>query len=214
MARSGNDDWFRKEAWSARDEGDFRARLSRARPEKRPQYLRIQAEHLVEAGLPEPALRLLDEFLELAPDDAFASVAHEARARALVDLGRPDEAVAAYRAALAAQRAHPQVKGYAALGLAELVVYTNRRSLFDEAVAVLDTLHEESPFPAVRYREAAVRALIADASGDRTAARRHAQEALSSAATLNAPFARHPGVGLVRQLDPLVHERLEAMCAA
>jgi tetratricopeptide (TPR) repeat protein len=98
-----NRDWFRKTGWSPDDERDFRAHLRRARPSNRPQYLRVQAVHLLDNGLPDAALCLLDEFLA-GPDDLFLTLGHALRGRALTDLGRLDEAFGAYRAAIEAQR--------------------------------------------------------------------------------------------------------------
>ena len=210
---SSTRDWFRKTAWSADDERDFRAHLERARVDRRPQYLRIQAAHLLENGLPEPALALLDEFLA-GPDDLFLTLGHSLRAQALTDLGRLDDALAAYRGARDAQRRRPNVQSYAALEFAELVVATQRRALFTEVLQVLDELHRDDPFPAIQYREAAVRAQIAQAFGDRATARTEARRALQAADAAKAPFARHPDVGLVRRVGPEVHAKLQAMCAA
>jgi tetratricopeptide (TPR) repeat protein len=210
---SSTHDWFRKTAWSADDERDFRAHLKRAHVDRRPQYLRIQAAHLLENGLPEPALALLDEFLA-APDDLFLTLGHSLRAQALTDLGRLDDALTAYRAAMDAQRRRPNVQSYAALEFAELVVTTQRRSLFAEVLELLDELHRADPFPAIQYREAAVRAQIAHAFGDRATARAEARRALQAADAAKAPFAKHPDVGLVRRVDPEVHAKLQAMCAA
>ena len=209
---SSKRDWFRKSTWSAEDERDFRARLNRARPNNRPQYLRVQAVHLLENGLAEPALRLLDEFLA-GPDDLFLTLGHALRASALTDLGRLDEALAAYRAAIEVQRRRPNVRAYAPLEFAELVVATNRRALFGEALEVLDELHGNDPFPEINYREAAVRAQIAATLGDRATARQHAARALQAAAATRAPFPRHPDLGLVRRVDPEVYARLQSMCA-
>jgi len=87
---SSTRDWFRKTTWSADDERDFRAHLKRARVDRRPQYLRIQAAHLLENGLPEPALVLLDEFLA-APDDLFLPLGHSLRAQASTTPSLPIE---------------------------------------------------------------------------------------------------------------------------
>ena len=206
------DEWFRKSTWSAADDRDFRTRLKRARPASRPQYLRIQAVHLLDNGLPEPALGLLDEFLA-GPEDLLWTQGHALRARALTDLGRPDEALATYRTAIETQRRRPNVQAYAPLEFAELVVAMRRQDLFPEALKVLE-LHGPDPFPEINYREAAVRAQVADALGDRVAARLHARRALQAAAEAKAPFARHPDAGLVRVVDPEVYAKLESMCAA
>src|SRR6185503_7301053 len=151
-------DWFRKTTWTTADESDFRKRLARSR--KRDEYLRIQALTLVENGLAEPSLRLLDELLVSYHDDFYLAQIQETRAQALVDLGRPSEAIEALTKALEAQRAQPNVQGFAALAFAELVLALGRRELFRKSLALLDELHSPSPFPAIRYREAAVRALL------------------------------------------------------
>jgi tetratricopeptide (TPR) repeat protein len=211
MPRSPKD-WFRKTSWSSNDEAEFRACLRRARRASRPQYLTLQAFHLIESGLPEPALDLLDEFF-LAPDNIFLAEAHARRGQALTHLGRLEEAIAAYRSAIEASRRVRGGQGYWALDFAELILATRRADLFGEAIETLSTLPANNPFPMIEYREAAVRALIADSTGDRITARREAARALAAAAITKAPFVRHPRVGLVRGVDPTVHSKLEAMCA-
>ena len=205
-------DWYRKTTWTPEDERDFRERLKRSR--RRGEHLRLQAFELLTHGLPEPALRLLDELLVREPDSLFLTLIHESRAHALIDLGDTEAALHSFRLALAAQRERPNVMSYAALGFAELVLALRRSDLFAEALATLDELHDRGPFPAIHYRESAVRALIADDQGDVAAARRHARAALDAAATAKAPFTRHPSIGLVKAVDPQAHARLQSLGAA
>jgi len=106
-------EWFRKVSWSPEDEADFLAHLQRARPTSRSQYLRIQAGHLAASASPAllaVALALLDRFMHSYPDDTFIAMAHDQRARCLSQLQRPEEAVAAFRAALGAIRHRPNVR--------------------------------------------------------------------------------------------------------
>jgi ribosomal protein S18 acetylase RimI-like enzyme len=80
-----NRDWYRKSTWSDADEQEFRERLAKARKKARPQYLKLQALYLIGAGLPEPALQLLDEFFA-DPDEFHAADARALRERALAEL--------------------------------------------------------------------------------------------------------------------------------
>jgi len=125
--------WFRRTTWSPADAADFGARLERSRSAfHRAQYLRIQAAHLHEAGthpLAEAAFGLLDQLLAEWPDESQLSSAHMQRAGCLIDLGRPEEALAAYQAALAARRVSPNFGNDAHRGFAELAVALRRDDL-------------------------------------------------------------------------------------
>ena len=204
--------WFRKSSWSAEDERDFRTRLSRARD--RSQYLRIQADELLGKGLAAPALQLFDELLASDPDSIFLTMIQTDRARALVSLKRPVEAVQAFRLAVAAARARPNVRGYAALEFAEFAVAARRADLYSEVTLALDQEPADNPFPAVQFRESTVRAFVAEEQGDHVAARSHAERALAALAATKAPFPRHPGLGLVSSVAPAVEARLRGLCAA
>ena len=72
-------DWFRRTTWSPDDEREFFARLGRSRgPERKAQYLRIQASHLATAAPPlhGPALALLDRLLAEYPGDLMLAQVH------------------------------------------------------------------------------------------------------------------------------------------
>lgn len=99
-------DWFRNTTWNDTIERTFDEKLGRAR--KRDQYLRIQACTLAHSH-PEVALRLLDRYFALN-DDFDHAQAHVDRATALLSLGRVDEALAAYEAALARESAFPNLR--------------------------------------------------------------------------------------------------------
>src|SRR5215204_813222 len=106
-------EWFRKSSWSPDDEADFRARLGRSRAAGRAQYLRLQAYHLQEVGTTElvsAALSLLDELITNHPDSSECASAHLQRGQCLADLGRLEQALAAYREAFEAQRKRPNVQ--------------------------------------------------------------------------------------------------------
>lgn len=207
-------EWFRRTTWTADDEREFFARLGRSRgAERRAQYLRIQASHLAAAEPPlhEPALRLLERLLADYPDDIMLALAHAQRAASLTALGRADEALSALRAALAAQRARPNVQTSAPVDFAWLVAtYDGAGALRDEALSVLAEFGAaaEDTFPAERYRRDGARAMLLEAAGDSTAAAAAARGALAAAGATHSGFRYHPTLGLVESPDAGPHARL------
>jgi tetratricopeptide (TPR) repeat protein len=209
-------DWFRKTTWSAEDARDFERRLKRAREFNKAQYLRIQAAHLHRVGTAELthiALELLDRLLSEHPDRVHLAEAHHQRGSCLALLGRPDEAIAAFREALATQRSFPNVRTTAHQSLAELVVKLARADLYDEALEALDEFGHDDPWPVSRYRAAVVRALIAEARSRREDARVHAREALAAAAKTESPFRFHRSLGLVGDQQPDLEAKLKALAS-
>ena len=55
MSSWPRDEWFRSPAWDEQIEAAFEERLRRARPYNQPQYIRIQATHLLSS--PDPRVR-------------------------------------------------------------------------------------------------------------------------------------------------------------
>lgn len=134
----GRHDWYRKGNWSQDDRADFFARLARSRS-GRSQYLLIQALHFRSAGIAEPALQLVEQYLsEFPPTDMFHVGALLQRAQCLEALGRIEEAEAAYLTTLGQQRT---IQNYVTLVYIEFpwfAVKYGRRHLYSEALAALD----------------------------------------------------------------------------
>jgi tetratricopeptide (TPR) repeat protein len=211
----GASEWFRRTSWTADDQADFANRLKRARTASgKAQYLRIQAHHLHEVGtreLNDAALGLLDRMLAEYPEPTEISTAHMQRAECLIDLGRPDDALDAYRQSFEVRRRVPNWANDAHLGFGGLVVALKRDDLYDSALAALNEFALDLTFPVDRYRAATIRALIADERGDASTAREWARRALEAAAKVESPFARHRKLGLVRSVEPDVYERLKRL---
>lgn len=210
-------EWFRRTTWTREDAAEFEDRLGRSRSAShKAQYLRIQALHLHEVGtrgLTEAALGLLDQLIAKWPVASQLAAAQMLRAECLIDLGRPGDALQAYRAALDAQRTAPNWRTDAHLGFGELVVALRRAELYEEALAALEEFGDNDPFPAQQYSQAVTRALIAESRSELAEARRWARVALEAAASRESPFRRHKGLGLVRYADPVVYDRLVALQA-
>jgi tetratricopeptide (TPR) repeat protein len=206
------DDWFRRTAWSAEDRSAFFSRLKRSRSGKA-QYLRIQALHLAENGHHTAAIELLDEIFSNHPDRLQLASAHLQKAKCLIALNDHGIAIDEFRSALQAERVFPSVRTSCWLDFPWFVVLHQKTQLHDEVRAILGEFHFKNglTFPVERYRYAAIRALLADADGNQSEAREFARAALQSAASTHSGFAYHPRVGLVREVDPEVHDRLTAL---
>jgi tetratricopeptide (TPR) repeat protein len=208
------EDWYRRTEWSANTEADFFARLSRARPEMRAQYLRIQAVHLHQAGGAarlRKALELLERMLRDYPQRSEIAAAHFSRAECLSVLGQIDEALQALRSALAAERDAPNWRTRAYLSLGMLAIRHRRADLYDEVLVALDDFGGRELFPREQYEAAAIRAIVLDARGAHEGAVAFAKQALDAAARTDTGLRYHPSVGLVRDPDPRIHDELKRL---
>jgi tetratricopeptide (TPR) repeat protein len=207
-------DWFRNSTWSPSDKGEFEGRLQQARPEQRPQYLRIQAVHLAETGredLLPPAIELLERLLAEYPDSLEVASAQHLRARCHGRMGETLKAVEAYRAAIETERRHQNVRTDAVLDFALFVGEQKLESLFDEVDPLLDAhVAELRPLPVQRFKFHAARALLAE-NRDRGKARGEAYLALTEAEVTHSGFRYHPAVGMVGHDQEALQARLQAI---
>jgi tetratricopeptide (TPR) repeat protein len=203
-------DWFRNTTWDDAIECAFDEKLRRAR--RKEQYLRIQACTLARSH-PEVALKLLDRYFELN-DDFDHAQAHVDRATALLTLGRIDEALEAYEAALAREAVFPNLKTQAYLDLPYVIAARSIRAWYGRAIELLRLHESRLMFPVDHFRWHAAYALIASATGEPEPAREHAGRALEAANRDNSGFRHHRSVGLVTPEYVDVVKKLEALCAA
>lgn len=203
-------DWFRNTTWDTAIEATFNKKLRRAR--RKEQYLRIQACTLARSQ-PEVALNLLDRYFELH-DDFDHAQAHVDRATALLTLGRVDEALAAYEAALAREAVFPNLQTQAYLDLPYIVATRGVRDRYGRALELLCRHESRLIFPVDHFRWNAAHALITAATGKAEVVRDHAERALAAARRDDSGFRYHPSVGLVTPQYEAVVIKLEALCAA
>ena len=207
-------EWFRRETWTDEDKEEFHRKLARSREYKQAQYLRIQAYHLQHVGTPDllvAALELLDEMLANYPAPSELSTAYQQRAQCLAKLGRFEEAIEAYRQALATQRSVRSIRTDAYLDFGELALSLGRKELYPEALHCLDEFGGSEAFPISKFRNAVIRAFIAEEWGALSEAKRQAEAALAAAAKTESPFRWHRKLGLVESLDTDVQARLERL---
>jgi tetratricopeptide (TPR) repeat protein len=209
MAR---DDWYRRTSWSDADEQDFFERLGKSRSTlHQSQYLRLQAVTLVETKQPRlirVALRLLERLFAEYPDPSQLAAGHLHAAECYEKLGDFPRATEQFRRALEAQ-ALPQAPDVGVtLAFPWFVARHGLSDLYDEALRTLNKA--DVVFPVQIFREAAVRAIVADDRGDQPSAAQHARRALDAAGLKRSPFG-HPSVGLVGPEYREVFERLGRM---
>lgn len=202
-------DWFRSGDWTDAARVDFEARLARARPSNRAQYLRIKALALIGAGNDPDAEALLqrvvreypDEWTQVAPSYEWLGMV---RRRA----GDPRGAEKAFRAAIEASPTLSCTTGEVHIELGEVLLESDATRT-DEVEQLLREGRPHAKLNTSVFRWNVLRARVASARGDRAAATAAAKAAL---ALIDAPpqFARHPTVGLARPPESLVEE-LEAL---
>jgi tetratricopeptide (TPR) repeat protein len=192
--------WFRRTTWTDADREDFNARLKRSRgASSKAQYLRLQALHLAEAGHNGGAIELLDRLLAEFPESIDVAQAHAQKAESLAKLGRADDAINEYRAALQREPEYPNVRTNAWLDFGWFVLEQQLTALYEEVGRVMDEFREVGglKFPAIEYRYAAIQSLLADARGEKGRAREFANQALAEAAKDHSGLRCHPTIGLV-----------------
>jgi tetratricopeptide (TPR) repeat protein len=212
-------DWYRNTTWNEAIESDFNARLKRSRtPFNRCQYLVIQAGTIRQSENPVfllAAVALANRAVNEHPHPAFLAGAHLAKAHALVDLGRPTDAIDSFRAAVAAQRAYPGMKHLTHLAFGELALSLRRTDLYAEVEALFPEFGDaDELFPANAFQSNYLRAAFAEAKGEMDQARRYAEKALAASRATQTEFRYHRKVGLFQGAAPDVLEHLRRLTTA
>jgi tetratricopeptide (TPR) repeat protein len=213
MAR---DDWFRKTTWTDADEDAFFTRLRRSRSVfHKAQYLRLQAHSLAgteQEPLVRAALALLDRLFTEFPDLSQLAQAHLLAAHCYEQLGDITSAIDHFRLSQDARSKYPNLDAGTDLEFPWFIVKHDISSLYDEALATLETAH--LAFPVQIFKASAVRAFVASSRGDSQAATRHANEALEAAGLEKSQFRYHRTLGIVGAEYRPVIERLSDIAAA
>ena len=204
------EDWYRNTEWTDAIAAHFEEKLRKAR--RKEQYLRIQASTLAPHH-PAVALKLLERYFAL-PDDFDHAQAHVDRATALLTLGRVEDGLASYEAALAREGAFPKLQTQAYLELPFVIGVNAIESRYDRALEVLEKYKSRLTFPVDYFKWNTARALILAARGDSVGATANAKSALEAASREKSGFRHHPSVGLVTEDHRDVLQRLIRYCDA
>ncbi|MHC4285163.1 MAG: hypothetical protein ACYSWZ_19665 [Planctomycetota bacterium] len=189
----GQHDWYRKKSWGARARKSFFERLNRSRStSNKAQYARIQALYLQQTGKEElvrAAVELLDLLLEKWPEESELAAAHLQRAECLEKLGEREDAIAAYRECVKAERENPGVIVGAGVEFGWFAV-----------TYAMEGSEEHLLFPAEQFKFFAIIAIVLNHVKPCEDARRFAQRALDAAGAKKSGLRYHKKVGLVK--DP------------
>jgi tetratricopeptide (TPR) repeat protein len=189
----GSEDWYRNTDWGPDIAARFEEKLRRAR--RKEQYLRIQASILADRH-PEIALNLLDRYFRM-PTHFDHAQGHADRARAFLALGRLEDALVSYEAALRREDEYPNLLTQAAIDLPFLIATRQVAGRFDQAMDLLKRSKARLMFPIDRFKWHVANAMILRSCGDLAAAKVHASEALAEASRHESGFRYHSKLGLV-----------------
>ncbi|MGA9797327.1 MAG: hypothetical protein WBQ17_17515 [Rhizomicrobium sp.] len=201
-------DWFRKTKWDAENEADFFARLAKAKPLNRAQYLGIQAITLIELK-PEIGARLADLALNDYPRDVQRARWLSCRAKCAIQLKNIDEALNFFELAIQEGRNSPNMDVGAPADFAFLVAENDLHERYDDALRVLEEFPNQNAFPLAKFRFDASRALILSALGRGDEARNAARNALEAAAQGQTALRYHRAIGLVGNTFSQIRRRLK-----
>jgi len=200
-------DWYRNITWDDSIEAAFNRKLSRSKLKE--QYLRVQASTLAKTH-PEVSLKLLERYFEM-PDESYHAQAYVDRATACLALGRVDEAIEAYEAAIAREEKFPELATQAHLELPFTIAVGRVREQYDRALEALDKYSERMLFPVDFFKWHAAKAIVAADQDQPDRASKQAAEALRQAERTFSGFESHPTSGLVKNRFNELKEALRAL---
>lgn len=207
------DDWFRSSAWDEAARADFEARLARARPHNRQQYLRIKGVSLRHADKADAAVELLQRAADYPEPDGYLHqtvAAWEGLADIAAERGDLITAEGLYRRILALPNQSGST-GTIEISLADVLLNNGRPEDRDEASALLAEWmsRKQMKFDHALFRWHMVLIRLAGAVGDRETVCRAARTALTLAER-GPQLSHHPNVGLVGA-DKTTLERLREL---
>jgi hypothetical protein len=195
-------DWYRRAEWNEEIAADFEARLARARPSSRAQYLSLQGYALLGANS-EAAETLLQRAVSLE-DEGELPRACCYLALARVAQGNVDGAIDAYDIAIDAERQNSRHRSTAGVDRAFLIAVHGRRDLYWTALDQL-AMAEGDEWSLAGLEALAAEAIIRSETGDNQRAQLRASEALEQFPP-DADDAQWAGISF-----PALKSRLEAI---
>lgn len=168
-------DWYRRSDWNEEIAADFEARLKRARPSSRAQYLSLQGYTLI-ASNPPLAEALLERAIASGePSEVPRAACYLALSR--VAQGKVDEAIQAYEIAISAERHAPAFRSTARVDQAFLIASFQRSEQYGKALDQLAMASGED-WSLAGVEALAAESIIRHERGEREIARQLARGAL------------------------------------
>ena len=199
----GSEDWYRNTQWNDEIEGQFMAKLRRARIKE--QYLRIQASILAEIE-PNVAITLLEKYFSLEDNFDYAQ-AYCDYAKAFLSLGEIQKALDSYTSALKREAEFPKLLTDAYILYPLTIVQHEIEELYTSANNVLEKNHHRLMFPVDHFKWHASKALIEHKAGNKVEASSHAEQALIAAKIETSGLSFHKKLGLVgKEYENMVND--------
>ena len=168
-------DWYRRSDWNEEVAEDFEARLNRARPSSRAQYLSLQGNSLI-ASHPRVAEALLERAIATGePSETPRAACYFALSR--VAQGKVEEAIQAYEIAISAERHNPAFRSTAGVDQAFLIAAFNRIEQYGNALDQLAMASGED-WSLASVEALAAESIIRHEKGERGLAQQLARAAL------------------------------------
>lgn len=210
----GRDDWYRGSAWDEGTQRAFWEKLARARTQ-RGQYLLLKGMEVARADdrrIRAAGRDLLRQMLSEHPEEPVnVGRALHALGESFEQDGSLDDARSYYRQAVDYYDAHGGMETGADLALAEVIVALGRSELYAEARECLERFRRRgSPFPSEQFKWLLAETRIAARSDRDDEARGLAIQALDLLEHNQAPFPRHPTIGLI-EVDRLTVRELKRL---
>jgi tetratricopeptide (TPR) repeat protein len=208
-------DWYRRTTWTATDEEEFFAKLSRARKNSRAQYLRIQAVALCHTNKKEFLSaaeillnKILDEYSENKPEQSTVLYLLGGIRRRFEDY---ETALRYFEEALEFEREYPNVTTDAYWDYSELVIMTGKIEMFDKIEIMLLERYSAILFPIDKYKINSILSIISKQKNEPEKARHYAELAEQNANAEISGLRYHKYLGVVKEriewLDTLVQTR-------
>ena len=176
-------DWFRSPSWGDEDVAEFEKRLARSSLFNRPQYLRLKAMALDDAGLAAAADGLLERVIDEYPDSIFSALSLERRGDIFRRGGDLVAAEECYRDVIARRPDLNATSGTAPISLAEVIFELHGRAAVAEVRSLLNYPQMRLVFNIQMMRALVLSARAAEATGNVELRRSEAQRALDLVTT-------------------------------
>ena len=160
---------------------------------------------------PQIALQLVEMYFDTAKGEFNDVRALSARADALMELARFDEALVAMREILSTEQRRPNQKTRTFVDYPFLVATRKLRSEYEHAMRTLEDRANDAVFPVDHFKWHAAASLIHADCQEQAQARSHAQQALLAAQIDRSSFRFHGSLGLVGEEHRAVVEALQEL---
>lgn len=171
-------EWYKRKTWTKADEEEFFRKLKKTRKYNRPQYLRAQAQTLIETerkDLLDTANKLLQIILDEYPKNlSEKSLVLQSLGNISQRKGETSLALEYYRQSIEFEQMLPDTHTDSFLLYAELVVKMKQVDLYDSAERLVKTKISKLVLPTYRYKAFAILSIIYKLKGDTVQANSYA----------------------------------------